>query len=233
MLLEKRNKEVRSQHDVLGDLLLVHLDVTDGNSQTKNLLKLELDGGLDVVDLGDEVLVVGDGGRELTSLGETRTEQTGDLLDKGLRGNEGVVLLSQLLDELLVLVELLQVLNRHSVNTSTLSTVAVNSVTEDTDGHVGTGDSGELDGTAETLVTLGVVVLETDLELDGLKEVTLLLVGVSEDLLDLLTDAGGSNLRRHVAILNLPSELVLVLEDLVERKKRKPELGYRHLPAQR
>lgn len=219
MLLEERNKEVRGQHDVLGDLLRVHLDVTNGDGQTENLLKLELDGRLDVVDLEDEVLVVGDGGRELTSLGETGAEQTGDLLDEGLGGNEGVVLLSQLLDELLVLVKLLQVLNGHGVNTSTLSTVAVNSVTEDTDGHVGTGDSGELDGTAETLVTLGVVVLETDLELDGLKEVTLLLVGVSKDLLDLLTNAGGSNLRRHVAILNLPSELVKGLRRSVERKK--------------
>lgn len=219
MLLEERNKEVRGQHDVLGDLLRVHLDVANGDGQTENLLKLELDGRLDVVDLEDEVLVVGDGGRELTSLGETGTEQTGDLLDEGLGGNEGVVLLSQLLDELLVLVKLLQVLNGHGVNTSTLSTVAVNSVTEDTDGHVGTGDGGELDGTAETLVTLGVVVLETDLELDGLKEVTLLLVGVSKDLLDLLTNAGGSNLRRHVAILNLPSELVKGLRRSVEGKK--------------
>ena len=42
-----------------------------------------------------------------------------------------------------------------------------------------------LDGSRETLVTLGVVVLETDLELDGLDEVALLLaVGLGEELLD-------------------------------------------------
>ena len=42
-----------------------------------------------------------------------------------------------------------------------------------------------LDGTRETLVALGVVVLETNLELDGLDEVALLLaVGVGEELLD-------------------------------------------------
>lgn len=42
-----------------------------------------------------------------------------------------------------------------------------------------------LDGTRETLVALGVVVLETDLELDGLDEVSLLLaVGIGEEFTD-------------------------------------------------
>ena len=42
-----------------------------------------------------------------------------------------------------------------------------------------------LDGTRETLVALGVIVLETNLELNGLDEVTLLLaVGVGEEVLD-------------------------------------------------
>jgi len=49
-------------------------------------------------------------------------------------------------------------------------------VTENADGHVGAGNAGQLDGTRETLVTLGIVVLETDLELDGLQEVALLLI---------------------------------------------------------
>lgn len=204
VLLQQRDKEVRSQHDVLDNLVLLHLNVTNRNSQTKNLLQLETDGGLNIVDLGDKILVVRDGGRELTSLRETRTEQTGDLLDKSLGSNESVVLLGKLLDELLVLVELLQVLNRHGVDTSTLSTITVNGITENTDGHVGTGNSGQLDSTTETLITLGVVVLQTNLELDGLKEVTLLLIRVSKDLTDLLTYAGGGNLRGHLR-LYLPS----------------------------
>ena len=42
-----------------------------------------------------------------------------------------------------------------------------------------------LDGARETLVALGVVVLETDLELDGLNEVALLLaIGFDEEVLD-------------------------------------------------
>jgi hypothetical protein len=60
-----------------------------------------------------------------------------------------------------------------------LGTVDIVLVTENADGHVGARDTGKLDGAGETLVTLGVVVLEADLELDGLEEVALLLlVGV-------------------------------------------------------
>ena len=49
------------------------------------------------------------------------------------------------------------------------------------------GEEGEdlLDGARETLVALGVVVLETDLELDGLDKVALLLAGrLGEELAD-------------------------------------------------
>eukprot|EP00959_Pyramimonas_sp_CCMP1952_P054279 1135243-Pyramimonas_sp.AAC.1 len=47
--------------------------------------------------------------------------------------------------------------------------------------QLGTGDIGEGDGAAETLVLLGIVVLETDLELDGLSELALLLLGAGKD----------------------------------------------------
>lgn len=113
LLLQERDQEVDGEHDVLHNLVLGHVDVTDGNTKTENLLELELDGRSDVVDLSSEILGVRNGGRELARLGETGTEQTGNLLDEGLRGKESVVLLSELLDELLVLVELLQVLNGH------------------------------------------------------------------------------------------------------------------------
>lgn len=113
LLLQEGDQEVDGEHDVLHNLVLGHVDVTDGNTKTENLLELELDSRSDVVDLSSEILRVRDGGRELARLGETGTEQTGNLLDEGLRGKESVVLLSELLDELLVLVELLQVLNGH------------------------------------------------------------------------------------------------------------------------
>ena len=50
-----------------------------------------------------------------------------------------------------------------------------------------TGKGGELDGSGETLVTLGVVVLEADLEFDRLEEVPLLrLIAVLQQLLHVL-----------------------------------------------
>jgi hypothetical protein len=58
-------------------------------------------------------------------------------------------------------------------------------VTEDAKRHAGARDDRELDGSAETLVTLGVVVLQADLEFDRLQEVPLLgLVGVLKEFLD-------------------------------------------------
>lgn len=138
------------------------------------------------------------------TLGETRTQETGDLLDEGVGGDESVVLACQLLDELLVLVELLQVLSGHGVNTTVLRTVDVVLVTENADGHVRAGDLGELDGAGETLVTLRVVVLEADLELDGLEEVALLLlIAVLEQLLHVLTHASDRDLR-HDGGVGLP-----------------------------
>jgi len=109
-LLKKRDEVVDGQHDVTDQLVLSHANVADSDTHAQNLLQLELDGGLDFVHLVGEVLSVRDGCGELSGLGETGSEETGNLLDEGVGGNEGVVLLRELLDELLVLVELLQVL---------------------------------------------------------------------------------------------------------------------------
>lgn len=165
------------------------------------------------------------------TLGQTGTQETGNLLDEGVGSKEGIVLASKLLDELLVLVELLQVISRHGIDAVVLGTVEIVLVTKNTaditvsklipityvlphpspddayqdisskdrsvgkvdipDGHVGAGNGGQLDGARETLVTLGVVVLQTDLKLDGLEEVSLLLIlRVVEQLLDILAHSG-------------------------------------------
>lgn len=81
-----------------------------------------------------------DRSRELSSLGETGTEETRDLLDQNFRGEESVVLLGELLDELLVLVELLQVLDRHVLELDELRSVDVGSIGENADRHARTGD---------------------------------------------------------------------------------------------
>ena len=71
VFLEKRDKEVHGKTDVLHQLLLRHLDVTDGNTQTENFLHLELDGSLHVIDLTLQVIWVGYHGGELKDLPAT------------------------------------------------------------------------------------------------------------------------------------------------------------------
>lgn len=133
-LLEKGDEVVDGQHDVANKLLNLHVDVSDGDTHAENLLELELDGGLDLVDSGRQVIGVRDGSRELASLGETGTQETGDLLDESLGSDEGIVLAGKLLDELLVLVELLQVISGHGVDTTVLGTIDVVLVTENARG---------------------------------------------------------------------------------------------------
>lgn len=135
--------------------------MADSNTQTQDLLELELDGGADLSDLVGEVLRVGHGGGELAGLGETGTKQTRNLLDEGFGSEESIVLLGELLDELLVLVEpedrlrhlinslceglevmyaLLQVIDGHVLEVNLLSTIDVGSIGENADGHAGARD---------------------------------------------------------------------------------------------
>lgn len=66
-LLQQGDQEVDGQHGVGDNLVLVHVDVTDGTSETKDLLQLELDGGPDLDELLGKVVRVRDGGGELSS----------------------------------------------------------------------------------------------------------------------------------------------------------------------
>jgi hypothetical protein len=126
---------------------------------------------------------------EKHTLGETWTEETWNLLDQSVGSDEGIVLAGKLLDELLVLVKLLQVIGGHGVNTAVLSTIDIVLITENADAHVWARNLWEADGSGETLVTLRIIVLEADLELNGLEEVALLsLEGVVEELLDIGTN---------------------------------------------
>ena len=74
------------------------------------------------------------------TLGQTGTQETGDLLDQGLGGDEGVVFLGQLLDQLLVLVELLQVVYRLVLEVDLLGAVDVGGIRENANGHARAGD---------------------------------------------------------------------------------------------
>lgn len=65
-LLQQRNKVVNSQHDIADQLIMGHADVSDSDTHAENLLQLELDGGLDFVDLASKIIGVGNRGREFT-----------------------------------------------------------------------------------------------------------------------------------------------------------------------
>jgi hypothetical protein len=129
------------------------------------------------------------------------------LLDQGVGSDEGIVLACELLNQLLVLVQLLQVIRRHGINTTMLGTIDIMLVTENAirwlvciphrsydfvyepDGHVWSGNDREANGSRETLVTLRIIVLEADLEFDGFEKVSLLgLRGVLEELLNVKTN---------------------------------------------
>jgi hypothetical protein len=59
------------------------------------------------------------------------------------------------------------------------------------DAHAGAGNDWQTDGSGETLVTLGIIVLEADLEFDGFEEVPLLgFERVLEETLDVGTHSG-------------------------------------------
>jgi len=73
-------------------------------------------------------------------------------------------------------------------------------IAEDAHAELGARNVTELDGAGETLVLLGIVVLEADLEFDSLQKLTLLagLLGNLEDLLHALVQSLLRNFGSHV-----------------------------------
>ena len=107
------------------------------------LLHLELDGALDFVHFALEVLVVVDKHGVLAGLLQARTNELGDLLEEGRRGQEGVVLLGELLDQLLVLVKLLKSLHIHAGQIDGVGLLNVGGITKNAQLHVGLRDVGQ------------------------------------------------------------------------------------------
>lgn len=103
-LLQQGDEVVDSQHDVSNEIILSHFNVANCDTHAQNLLQLELDGGLDIRDLGGQIFSVRNRGREFAGFGETGAKETRNLLDEGVGGDEGIVLACKLLDQLLVFV---------------------------------------------------------------------------------------------------------------------------------
>jgi len=194
LLLKERSKEVKSHNDVLSELLIGHLLVTDGNIEAGNLLQLPLDGSLNVIDLLLNRLVVSDWLREHTNSVKNGTENNWDLLNEGVGSEQEGVLFGPLLDLLLVLVELLESVHAGNINLnlSLGDFIGVLLIGNDADLEVWSWDVRKSDGSDESLIFLWIVILKSNLELDSLLELSLL--GLFSHVLDAFKNEGVGNL---------------------------------------
>ena len=94
----------------------------------------------DLVNLLLHVIILVKKRWELASLGKAGAKDTRNLFDEGSRGEEVVVLLGELLDQLLVLVELLQVINCHFIDAKLVSFLTMLLVAKNADCGVGLWD---------------------------------------------------------------------------------------------
>jgi hypothetical protein len=81
MLMNKEGIE-RTHHHVSENLVVVHLDVSNGDGQAEHFLQLELDGRTYLGELIAQVFGMRDRRREFTGLGQTGPEQARNLLEE-------------------------------------------------------------------------------------------------------------------------------------------------------
>lgn len=100
-----------------------------------------------------------------------------------VKGNSRV---GQFLHQFLVLVQLLQCFNVHARDVLRFRLITVLGVTKNAHLHTGAGDVGKLDGSAETFVSLGVVVLQGDLEFHSFNKLALFFSSMCKHCLHIL-----------------------------------------------
>lgn len=177
VLLQEGGQEVEGHDDVLSELLIGHLLVTGGNIEAGDLLELPLDGTSNITDLLLEWLVVSAWLWEHTNSVKNWTKDNWDLLDKSISGKEEGVLLGPLLDKLLILVELLELIHVDDININGWvggNLIGVLLIGNQADLQVWSWDVWKSDRSNETLIFLWVIILEGNLELDSLGELSLL-----------------------------------------------------------
>jgi len=197
VLGEQRNQKVDGEDNVGLDLGGSHGDVGDGDTEAESLLglELELDGGLGGGDLLSDVLRSAEGGRELTSLVKTGTDQTGNQTNEGRRSEESVIRVGHLLDEFLVLLELLEIILRDARDAESLGILQVLGITDNGDLILLLGGNRQANRAGKTLLLVGIVVLKGDLEFDRLDESTLLLSRMLENSSNRLRESISAELR--------------------------------------
>lgn len=219
LLLQQRHKEVAGKNDIALQLILVQFDMTHSNGQTQHLLHLELDGVQKSVDLLLRILTVGNDRGELSSSVQTRSHDTRKLLNESIGSEESVVLLSELTNQLLVLVEVGNLIHVHARDSLLLADLLVLIVDENTNIHMRTSGVRKLERTRETLVLGGINLLEGDLKLDSLDELSLLSLHLLSINLDLLTSGEVQKSVQSLAqsfAVNLAKGVRKGLNDMIE-----------------
>merc|ERR1711915_625400 len=182
-------REVHGEMDILDKFILAHSNITNSDRQTQNLLHLELDGCLEIVNLLPQVIIMGYQSWEFSSLVQTGSQKPWNLLDKGIRCNESIEALGQLLYFLLVLIQLLQIVGRHAIETKRLGLITVLLISQKANFEFRTWHMFELDGSRETLVLLRIVVLEANLKVNSLSKLTLLVSSSRKNSLNALVES--------------------------------------------
>ena len=157
-------------------MLLGHLLVSDGDVQVGNFLKLPFDGGSHIIDLLLKGLVVSNWLWEFTDSVKNWTENLWDLLDEVVSGEEKIVLLGPLLNLFLVLVEFLQAIKGDNFNLEIVvgALIEMLNIGNKADLKVWSWDMGKSDGSNETLILLGVIILKGNLHLNSLSVLSFL-----------------------------------------------------------
>ena len=179
-----------------------------GHGQAQHLLHLELHGVQNAVDLLSGVFAVGDHRGELAGSVQTRTHETRQLLDQSVGSEESVVLLGELADQLLVLVQVGDLVHVHAGDVLLLANLLVLVVHEDAHVDVVSRGVGQHEGTSETLVLSGIDLLQGDLQLHGLHEVSLLSLHLLSIDLHLVTSGIGQN-RIQSLVQNFAANLAI------------------------
>jgi hypothetical protein len=171
-LFEEGDQEVEAHHDVDTEFIIGHVGASSAATHVGNFSKLELNGSTDVFDLdGERLLLTDHGGEHLDSV-KNGSDNDGNSLKSGIGSDEKLELFGPLLDELLVLVELLEgiEIGDRDINIVVLNFLLVLLIGDNADLEVGSGKVGKSDGTDETLVLLGIVILKSELDFNRFSE---------------------------------------------------------------
>ena len=113
---------------------------------------------------------------ESTDSAKNWTNNGWNLLNEGIGGKKEIEFLGPLLDELLILVEFLQLVkgDDFDIQTESLGLILMLLIGDQTDFQVWSWDVWKSDGSDESLIFLWVVILERNLQLNGLSELSFL-----------------------------------------------------------